>query len=121
MATTAERKWAGCDHIKDRVTSFIFLNKIISIKICVISLQSCWSCSLVGIFFLHIFDDESLSKLCNMSEDDDRFVVRCRGLPWSTTVEEIKNFFEGVNFKEGKCGKSLIVGQGSGFGSFLRW
>ena len=34
--------------------------------------------------------------------DEGRYVVRCRGLPWSTTVDEIKNFFSNCRFKEGK-------------------
>ena len=37
-----------------------------------------------------------------MSDDDNsHFVVRCRGLPWSTTVDEITNFFEDCVFQEG--------------------
>ena len=34
-------------------------------------------------------------------EDSSHFVVRCRGLPWSTTVDEIINFFEDCVFQEG--------------------
>ena len=34
--------------------------------------------------------------------DEGRFVARCRGLPWSTTVDEIKNFFSKCRFKDGK-------------------
>ena len=33
--------------------------------------------------------------------DEGHYVARCRGLPWSTTVEEIKNFFSKCRFKEG--------------------
>ena len=36
------------------------------------------------------------------SADEGHYVVRCRGLPWSTTVDEIKNFFNNCQFKEGK-------------------
>ena len=35
------------------------------------------------------------------ADDEGHFVARCRGLPWSTTVEEIKNFFSNCRFKEG--------------------
>lgn len=34
-------------------------------------------------------------------EDANHFVLRCRGLPWSTTVDEIANFFSDCKFKEG--------------------
>ena len=34
-------------------------------------------------------------------EDTNHFVIRCRGLPWSTTVDEIVNFFEDCVFQEG--------------------
>ena len=33
--------------------------------------------------------------------DEGHYVARCRGLPWSTTVDEIKNFFNNCKFKEG--------------------
>ena len=36
------------------------------------------------------------------ANDEGHFVARCRGLPWSTTVDEIKNFFSNCKFKEGK-------------------
>ena len=35
------------------------------------------------------------------ANDEGHFVARCRGLPWSTTVDEIKNFFSNCQFKEG--------------------
>ena len=35
------------------------------------------------------------------ANDEGHFVARCRGLPWSTTVDEIKNFFSQCRFKEG--------------------
>ena len=35
--------------------------------------------------------------------DEGHYVARCRGLPWSTTVDEIKNFFNNCQFKEGKA------------------
>ena len=27
---------------------------------------------------------------------DEGFVVRLRGLPWSTTIEEVETFFKGI-------------------------
>lgn len=38
-------------------------------------------------------------------EDEGHFVARCRGLPWSATVDEIVDFFEGCNMLEGIVGK----------------
>ena len=34
-------------------------------------------------------------------EDANHFVIRCRGLPWSTTVDEITNFFSNCQFLDG--------------------
>ena len=46
-----------------------------------------------------------------MSEADDgnHFVIRCRGLPWSTTVDEIVNFFSDCSFKDGKDSVHLTL------------
>ncbi|KAK6170836.1 hypothetical protein SNE40_019135 [Patella caerulea] len=38
------------------------------------------------------------------SEDDDGCVIRVRGLPWSTTAEEVYKFFEGANIQGGEDG-----------------
>jgi len=35
------------------------------------------------------------------SEDEGHYVVRCRGLPWSTTTDEIVKFFDGVEIENG--------------------
>ena len=45
--------------------------------------------------------------------DEGHYVARCRGLPWSTTVDEIKNFFSDCRFKEGMCLNHVI--------SFKHW
>ena len=42
-----------------------------------------------------------LTKEEMTDEDDNHFVIRCRGLPWSTTVDEIVNFFSDCKFKDG--------------------
>lgn len=42
-------------------------------------------------------------------EDNDHFVIRCRGLPWSTTVDEIVNFFSDCEFKDGNEGVHLTL------------
>jgi RNA recognition motif-containing protein len=45
-----------------------------------------------------------------MADDDSkRFVVRCRGLPWSTTVDEITNFFSDCTFVEGNDNVHLTL------------
>jgi heterogeneous nuclear ribonucleoprotein F/H len=36
-----------------------------------------------------------------MSQDDCDKVLRVRGMPWSATQEDVVNFFEGCNVKEG--------------------
>ena len=28
---------------------------------------------------------------------DEHFVIRCRGLPWNTTVQEVADFFKSVD------------------------
>ena len=45
-----------------------------------------------------------------MTDDDsDRYVVRCRGLPWSTSVDEIANFFSDCEFKDGNASVHLTL------------
>ena len=44
-----------------------------------------------------------------MTEDSERFVIRCRGLPWSTTVDEIVNFFSDCSFKDGNDSVHLTL------------
>jgi len=50
-------------------------------------------------------DSESINPLLkeDMSEAEDanHFVIRCRGLPWSTTKDEVVNFFSDCTFKDG--------------------
>lgn len=41
--------------------------------------------------------------------DDEGCVVKMRGLPWSTTVEEIMRFFSGCNIKNGKYGVQMTM------------
>jgi heterogeneous nuclear ribonucleoprotein F/H len=36
------------------------------------------------------------------AEDANHFVIRCRGLPWSTTKDEVVNFFDDCKFKDGE-------------------
>lgn len=38
---------------------------------------------------------------------DDDNVIKIRGLPWSTTVDEIIKFFDGVNVRNGRAGVHL--------------
>merc|ERR1712001_800813 len=44
--------------------------------------------------------------------DEGRFVARCRGLPWSTTVDGIKNFFSNCRFKEGESVHLTVTREG---------
>ncbi|XP_008486469.2 heterogeneous nuclear ribonucleoprotein H2-like, partial [Diaphorina citri] len=39
--------------------------------------------------------------------EDDGFVIKLRGLPWSTTVDEILEFFDGVNVRNGRAGVKI--------------
>ena len=45
-------------------------------------------------------------------EDDERnagsYIVKCRGLPWSTTPEELKDFFGACQLKTGENNLTLI-------------
>ncbi len=59
--------------------------------------------------YFYFSSKSNLTAFFIMSEDDDHFIVRCRGLPWSTTVEEIKGFFSGVEFKEGEDSVHLTL------------
>jgi len=36
-----------------------------------------------------------------MGDEDEGFVVRVRGLPWSASHEEVKNFLEGTGLHLG--------------------
>lgn len=49
-----------------------------------------------------------MGKLFQDSEDDG-FVVKVRGLPWSTTVDEILKFFEGVRVRNGRAGVQITT------------
>jgi len=46
------------------------------------------------------------------ANDEGHFVARCRGLPWSTTVDEIKNFFSNCKFKEGESVHLTVTREG---------
>ncbi len=61
-----------------------------------------------GEYILCFSSSRSVSSLI-MSEEDGHFIVRCRGLPWSTTVEEVKDFFSGVQFSEGDSSVHLTM------------
>ncbi|KAI5704081.1 hypothetical protein M8J75_001813 [Diaphorina citri] len=41
--------------------------------------------------------------------EDDGFVIKLRGLPWSTTVDEILKFFDGVNVRNGRAGVQITT------------
>lgn len=51
-----------------------------------------------------------MGKLFQDSEDDG-LVVKLRGLPWSTTVDEILRFFEGVKVRNGRAGVQITTGR----------
>lgn len=42
-------------------------------------------------------------------DQDDGFVVKLRGLPWSATVDEILRFFKECNVKDGKNGVHMTT------------
>jgi heterogeneous nuclear ribonucleoprotein F/H len=41
--------------------------------------------------------------------DEESYVVKLRGLPWSTTVDEILKFFSDCNIKDGKLGIHMTM------------
>ncbi|XP_075209789.1 heterogeneous nuclear ribonucleoprotein H-like isoform X2 [Lycorma delicatula] len=41
--------------------------------------------------------------------DDEGYVIKMRGLPWSTTVDEIIKFLDGCNIKNGKAGVQMTM------------
>jgi len=43
------------------------------------------------------------------AEDANHFVIRCRGLPWSTTKDEVVNFFDECTFKNGEDSVHLTL------------
>lgn len=43
------------------------------------------------------------------SNDDEGYVVKVRGLPWSTTVDEIMKFFGDCNIARGKNGVHMTM------------
>lgn len=45
----------------------------------------------------------------NGDHDDEGYVVRLRGLPWSTTVDEILKFFSDCNICHGKAGIHMTM------------
>lgn len=48
-------------------------------------------------FFLMCFSLALKQIHCVIMADDEGFVVRVRGLPWSCSVEEVSRFFSGNN------------------------
>lgn len=49
-----------------------------------------------------------MGRLFQDSEDDG-LVVKLRGLPWATTVDEILKFFEGVKVRNGRAGVQITT------------
>lgn len=43
------------------------------------------------------------------SGDNEGYVIKVRGLPWSTTAEEIMKFFEECNISGGKAGIHMTM------------
>ncbi|GJQ88331.1 hypothetical protein Trydic_g3807 [Trypoxylus dichotomus] len=52
------------------------------------------------------FDNE---KMSGGGDQDDGFVVKLRGLPWSATIDEILRFFKECNVKGGKNGVHMTT------------
>uniref|UniRef100_A0A8D8TK63 Heterogeneous nuclear ribonucleoprotein H n=1 Tax=Cacopsylla melanoneura TaxID=428564 RepID=A0A8D8TK63_9HEMI len=51
---------------------------------------------------------QNMGKLFQDSEDDG-LVVKLRGLPWSTTVDEILKFFDGIKVRNGRAGVQITT------------
>ncbi|XP_059476192.1 heterogeneous nuclear ribonucleoprotein H-like [Neocloeon triangulifer] len=49
------------------------------------------------------------SEDLKMMKGDDEYVIKVRGLPWSTTVDEILKFFGDCNIKNGKLGIQMTM------------
>lgn len=45
----------------------------------------------------------------NSGDDDNPNVIRIRGLPWNTTIQEICDFFSGVHILNGANGIHLVT------------
>ncbi len=52
--------------------------------------------------YINCFSRYSPVKV-NMSHNDEEYVVRIRGLPWSCTQEEVASFFSGMQTLELKA------------------
>ena len=42
-------------------------------------------------------------------DDEESYVVKLRGLPWSTTADEILTFFSDCNIRDGKLGTHMTM------------